>query len=60
MCCASWKMAATPSSAYERYRKLFRDALRAAMLCAAPSAMAAQHRMNIGTIVEAPTAEESV
>ena len=38
--------------AYERYRKLFRDA--EGHVHAANSRIARQHRMNIGTIVEAP------
>jgi ATP-dependent Lhr-like helicase len=40
-------------AAYERYRKLFRDA--EGNVYAANARVARQHRMNIGTIVEAPT-----
>ena len=40
-------------SAYERYRKLFRDA--DGNLHVQSERIARQHRMNIGTIVEAPT-----
>jgi ATP-dependent Lhr-like helicase len=40
-------------AAYERYRKLFRDA--EGYVYVANSRIARQHRMNIGTIVEAPT-----
>jgi ATP-dependent Lhr-like helicase len=40
-------------AAYERYRKLFRDAQ--GHVYAANARVARQHRMNIGTIVEAPT-----
>jgi ATP-dependent Lhr-like helicase len=40
-------------AAYERYRKLFRDA--EGFVYAANSRVVRQHRMNIGTIVEAPT-----
>jgi ATP-dependent Lhr-like helicase len=40
-------------AAYERYRKLFRDAQ--GYVYVANSRIARQHRMNIGTIVEAPT-----
>jgi ATP-dependent Lhr-like helicase len=40
-------------AAYERYRKLFRDA--EGYVYVANSRVARQHRMNIGTIVEAPT-----
>jgi ATP-dependent Lhr-like helicase len=40
-------------AAYERYRKLFRDA--AGFVHVANARVARQHRMNIGTIVEAPT-----
>lgn len=39
-------------SAYERYRKLFRDAL--GQVHVRTERIARQHRMNIGTIVEAP------
>jgi ATP-dependent Lhr-like helicase len=39
-------------AAYERYRKLFRDA--AGLVYVANTRVARQHRMNIGTIVEAP------
>ena len=39
-------------TAYERYRKLFRDA--EGRLHVRSARIAAQHRMNIGTIVEAP------
>ena len=39
-------------AAYERYRKLFRDA--EGRLHVASARVARQHRMNIGTIVEAP------
>lgn len=40
-------------AAYERYRKLFRDA--GGYVYVANTRIARQHRMNIGTIVEAPT-----
>ena len=40
-------------SAYERYRKLFRDS--EGYVYVANSRIVRQHRMNIGTIVEAPT-----
>ena len=40
-------------SAYERYRKLFRDSQ--GYVYVANSRIVRQHRMNIGTIVEAPT-----
>jgi ATP-dependent Lhr-like helicase len=40
-------------AAYERYRKLFRDS--EGYVYVANSRIARQHRMNIGTIVEAPT-----
>ena len=40
-------------AAYERYRKLFRDS--EGYVYVANSRVARQHRMNIGTIVEAPT-----
>jgi ATP-dependent Lhr-like helicase len=40
-------------AAYERYRKLFRDA--EGFVYAANARVARSHRMNIGTIVEAPT-----
>ncbi len=40
-------------AAYERYRKLFRDA--EGRVHVTSSRVARQHRMNIGTIVEAPT-----
>jgi len=40
-------------AAYERYRKLFRDS--EGDVYVANSRIARQHRMNIGTIVEAPT-----
>jgi ATP-dependent Lhr-like helicase len=40
-------------AAYERYRKLFRDA--EGYVYAANARIVRQHRMNIGTIVEAPT-----
>jgi len=40
-------------AAYERYRKLFRDA--EGNVYVANARVARQHRMNIGTIVEAPT-----
>jgi ATP-dependent Lhr-like helicase len=40
-------------AAYERYRKLFRDA--EGFVWAANSRVVRQHKMNIGTIVEAPT-----
>jgi ATP-dependent Lhr-like helicase len=40
-------------AAYERYRKLFRDAQ--GYVHVANTRVARQHRMNIGTIVEAPT-----
>jgi ATP-dependent Lhr-like helicase len=40
-------------AAYERYRKLFRDS--EGMVYVANARVARQHRMNIGTIVEAPT-----
>jgi ATP-dependent Lhr-like helicase len=40
-------------AAYERYRKLFRDS--AGYVYAANARVVRQHRMNIGTIVEAPT-----
>ncbi len=40
-------------AAYERYRKLFRDS--AGQVYVANTRVARQHRMNIGTIVEAPT-----
>jgi ATP-dependent Lhr-like helicase len=40
-------------AAYERYRKLFRDA--EGNVYVANARIARQHRMNIGTIVEAPT-----
>jgi ATP-dependent Lhr-like helicase len=40
-------------AAYERYRKLFRDA--AGLVYVANEHVVRQHRMNIGTIVEAPT-----
>jgi ATP-dependent Lhr-like helicase len=40
-------------AAYERYRKLFRDA--EGYVYAANARVVRQHRMNIGTIVEAPT-----
>jgi len=40
-------------AAYERYRKLFRDA--AGLVYVTSERVKRQHRMNIGTIVEAPT-----
>jgi ATP-dependent Lhr-like helicase len=40
-------------AAYERYRKLFRDS--EGIVYVANARVARQHRMNIGTIVEAPT-----
>jgi ATP-dependent Lhr-like helicase len=40
-------------AAYDRYRKLFRDA--AGYVYVANAGVVRQHRMNIGTIVEAPT-----
>ena len=49
---ASWKTAATPWPAYDRYRKLFRDSEGRVHIRGAR--VARQARMNLGTIVEAP------
>ena len=51
-CWRSWRTAAMRSPPYERWRKLFRDSEgRVHVRC---ERIARQHRMNIGTIVEAP------
>ena len=51
-CWGSWRTAATRSPAYERWRKLFRDS--EGRVHVRSERIARQHRMNIGTIVEAP------